>query len=493
VEAGVGASILARPSFLRDAPDLGEDAFGHGDYSDTLFSIVQDDEPPRTIGLFGPWGVGKSTIIGGLKERLAPTATAFVYFDAWRYEDDSLRRQFLLETAGQLSAAGRLWGSYKVDKELRELEVDTQELQDSLRLSWRSFLRAGLLALVFGGIAFLAATLGAFDVILKGHPREKLLLALAAALLTFLASAFSQSVAVDTVTITRRTLQDPDQFTQKFRELLESLVPRRLVIAVDNLDRSSPEKAVELLATIKTYLEPTAAGSSSLTGAQDVVDGKEVIFVIAVDDEALRRHLIDRERSLDQGFDVHAARRYVDEYLAKFFSARLPVRTILGDDMRGYVEHYLGPLADERGIPDDERRRLISLVESGLRGNPRGVKQFYNDLEARLRLLEERERPKGGAVAGISPPVSDQVAMVAKLALIEREWPEAFARLQEDPRLLAGWTRAARSQPAINWDQELPDIEAGGVPIPPVPAPMVRGRWAIPHFDHTANSQISFG
>jgi KAP family P-loop domain len=472
-------SVPPRPSFLRDAPDLGEDAFGHGDYSDTLFSIVQDAEPPRTIGLFGPWGVGKSTIIGGLKERLAPTATAFVYFDAWRYEDDSLRRQFLLETAGQLSAARRLWGSYKVDKELRELEVDTQELQDSFRLSWRSFLRAGALALVFGAFTFLAANLGVFDMIIEDKPREKFLLALATTLLAFLASAFSQSVAVDTVTITRRTLQDPDQFTRKFRELLESLVPERLVIAVDNLDRSSPEKAVELLATIKTYLEPTAAGDSPLTGAQDVADGKEVIFVIAVDDEALRRHLIAREQSASQGFDLHAARRYVDEYLAKFFSARLPVRTILGDDMRGYVEHYLGPLAELRGVSEEERRRLVSLVENGLRGNPRGVKQFFNDLEARLRLLEERERAKKDGKPGISPPVSDQVAMVAKLALIEREWPEAFARLQEDPRLLAGWTRAARTQPAINWDQELVDLESLGLPAPPEHPPMVPAAMGV--------------
>jgi low affinity Fe/Cu permease len=463
------------PSFLQDAPDLGEDAFGHGDYSDALFSIVQDASPPRTVGLFGPWGVGKSTIIGGLRERLAPTATAFVYFDAWRYEDDSLRRQFLLDTAHQLSRAKRLYGNYSVEKELRELEVDTQELSDSLRLSWRSFARAIGLALVFGLIVLAAAALGAFDRILGGHFGEKLLVALAAAVLTFLASTFSQSVAVDTVTITRKTLRDPDQFTRKFRELLAAVVPRRLVIAVDNLDRSSPEKAIELLSTIKTYLEPTAAGGSFAGSATDGVDGKEVIFVIAVDDEALRRHLIDRERSIAEGLDALAARGYVDEYLAKFFSARLPVRTILGDDMRGYVEHHLGPLAEKRKLPDDERRSLIAIVESGLRGNPRGVKQFYNDLEARLRLLEERERAKDGRKPGISPSVSGQVAMVAKLALIEREWPDAFARLQEDPRLLAGWTRAARTLPAVDWNAELVEIDAvAGAPAAQ-PGPIVPG------------------
>jgi hypothetical protein len=158
--------------------------------------------------------------------------------------------------------------------------------------------------------------------------------------------------------------------------------------------------------------------------------------------------------------------------------------------MRGYVEHYLGPLAEERGVPEDERRSLISIVESGLRGNPRGVKQFYNDLEARLRLLEEREQTKEGEKPGISPPVSGQVAMVAKLALIEREWPEAFSRLQEDPRLLASWTRAARTRPAIDWDEELIETDAPGaaaaVPTAAVPLPMVPGAMtgATAHRSH---------
>jgi len=411
--------------------------------------MVNDSSPPPTIGVFGPWGVGKSTIIGALQARLRGSITAFVYFDAWRYEGDSLRRQFLIDTAAQLKRDGRLQWSYKPDKELRELEVDTQELEDSLGWSAERFQRAAILGFAFALVAGAALFLGGSD-IFEGNVGQKVGLSLLVFALTFLASALSQSIVVNSTTLTRRSLQDPDRFSAKFADLLEALKPKRLVIAIDNLDRCAPDKAVEMLSTIKTYLEPTLARSS---GPRSGIAGrapKEVVFVISVDDAALRRHLVARERGQSKESDKIAVGRYVDEYLAKFFNARLPIRSILPDDMRGYVDAQIRPLAEARGVEPEDTKTLISLVDAALRGNPRGVKQFYNDLEGRLRLLEERERPKGG-VPGIDPPVSPDVPMVAKLALIEAEWPEAFARLQAEPRLLGRWSAEARTKPEVDW------------------------------------------
>lgn len=56
---------------------------------------------------------------------------------------------------------------------------------------------------------------------------------------------------------------------------------------------------------------------------------KQVVFVVSVDDQALRRHLIAKETERSREEDALAIRRYVDEYLAKFFSARLPILTRL--------------------------------------------------------------------------------------------------------------------------------------------------------------------
>jgi KAP family P-loop domain len=438
--------------FLVDEPDsLGKDAFGHIDYADALHSIVTDEKPPLTVGLFGPWGVGKSSIIGALQARLAgDTQTAFAYFDAWRYEGDSLRRQFLLDIATDLEKGGQL-KKFDVKKKLRDVEYETQEVEESVGWSKPRIFRLLIIAAIFGLIALALILLGVVHSLSSGSFGKKVLVALVTAVVAGLAAAISQSISIDAVSLTRRRLEDPDRFAAKFVEVLEALQPRRLVIAIDNLDRTSPEKAVEILSTIKTYLEPTVSPEAlPRSNSRPTVD-KEIVFVIAVDDEALRRHLTAREQDRSDAYGEAAAALYVEEYLAKFFGARLPIRALLDDDMRDYVAGYMKPLAAARGLDADAERDLITVVNAGLRGNPRGVKQFHNDLEVRLRLLEERETAKEPRPPGIAPPISGEVAMVAKLALIEREWPEAFRRLQADPQVLERWMIEARRDDAVDW------------------------------------------
>ena len=241
-----------RAPFARDEPvPLSADAFGHRDYTETLVSIITDERPPPTVGVFGPWGVGKSTIIGGVQDRLAGGETAFVYFDAWRYEGDSLRRQFLLDAANQLKKDGRLERSYSPQDELRELHVDTQEIDESLGFSKARLRRAALIGLGFAGIAALVV-LGVFKSVLEGNFGQTVLASIAAFTVGTFATLLSQTVVVNANTATVRALRDPDRFAAKFTDLLKALRPQRLVVAIDNLDRCSPESAIEMLSTIKT-------------------------------------------------------------------------------------------------------------------------------------------------------------------------------------------------------------------------------------------------
>lgn len=462
-----------RAPFARDEPvPLSADAFGHRDYTETLVSIITDERPPPTVGVFGPWGVGKSTIIGGIQDRLAGGETAFVYFDAWRYEGDSLRRQFLLDAANQLKKDGRLEHSYSPQDELRELHVDTQEIDESLGFSKARLRRAALIGLGFAAIAALLVALGVFKSVLEGNFGQTVLASLAAFTVGTFATLLSQTVVVNANTATVRALRDPDRFAAKFTDLLKALRPQRLVVAIDNLDRCSPESAIEMLSTIKTYLEPAVAGEARPSSSAIETVDKQVVFIVSVDDKALRRHLVAKEAERSREEDQLAIRRYVDEYLAKFFSARIPIRAILPDDMRGYIADHLKPLIDARGLKEDHARELVNLVAAGLRRNPRRVKQFNNDLESRLRLLEERESGTDGRPAGIDPPVSGDIRMVAKLALIEAEWPEAFERLEDHPPLLAKWEEQTETDDEVDW------ADRDGVSTPGSPEEEARGRQA---------------
>ena len=59
---------------------------GYSKYVDALASVAIGGEPARfTIGIYGAWGVGKSSILKALDHKLSELDHPVVNFDAWRY------------------------------------------------------------------------------------------------------------------------------------------------------------------------------------------------------------------------------------------------------------------------------------------------------------------------------------------------------------------------------------------------------------------------
>lgn len=252
-----------------------------------------------------------------------------------------------------------------------------------------------------------------------------------------LVGPFTRIVRFPEKTLERSRLEDPEKFTERFGALLQKVKRPRLVIAIDNLDRCSPDRVEELLSTIKTYLEPAAQQSEPrlLRRLAKSSTTKDAVFVIAADDEALRRHLEAKE-SAASGRQRSSAEisRYVDEYLRKFFPAIVRIRPLLDADMKAYAERELADFNEAHSLSDETRAALVEMVAAALSRNPRRVKQFANNLEARLRVVTQRE-----AEGRIHPPISDQILVIAKVAILEEEWPRSFAVLQENPRALDAW------------------------------------------------------
>ena len=70
-------------------------------YADNLTNLIQQapKEQVFTIGLFGSWGSGKSSIIETSKKNLTcseDVKVKFITYDAWKYANDSFRRMSLL-------------------------------------------------------------------------------------------------------------------------------------------------------------------------------------------------------------------------------------------------------------------------------------------------------------------------------------------------------------------------------------------------------------
>lgn len=453
-------------SFLVDSPerlDEESDEFGHRDYAQAVAQTLTEAPAPFTVGIFGPWGVGKSTIIGEVRRRL-PDRVGFAYYDAWRYDGDALRRQLLRDVARQLADADQLKG-FDPDKDLEELEVAVQETQEGISFSWprmwRTAIGTALLAVVV--FAFLRDRQGAE--LFSGH--EPLSDAAVAAVVFVFSTALTmlrEPFRITQRVLATQRLEEPDRFAAKFEQLMACVTADRVVIAIDNLDRCSPDRAVEILSTIKTYLEPALEPDKERRWLpplrRDGRKPKPAVFLIAADIDALRRHLLSKEIEQTEQAEADAS-GYVEEYLRKFFSATLPIRASLDTEMRTYVGSQLSELVRTTGLDGAQRKKLIEMVAAALGRNPRRVKQFANNLELRLRLLAARETDAPGHKAMIHPAISDQPLAVAKLSLIEEEWPAYFQALLKQPRSLERWELAARGV------SQLPPGALG--PAPPVP------------------------
>jgi tRNA A37 threonylcarbamoyladenosine biosynthesis protein TsaE len=59
-------------------------------YSDAIVKIVKESYPKFTIGLFGEWGTGKTTLMNSIKKELEKDKENIitVWFDAWKYENE---------------------------------------------------------------------------------------------------------------------------------------------------------------------------------------------------------------------------------------------------------------------------------------------------------------------------------------------------------------------------------------------------------------------
>jgi KAP family P-loop domain len=454
------------------AADLSRtDAFGHMDYARAASAALIAADKTFTLGLFGDWGLGKTTIIKGIGEIVRAEGLAFVNFDVWRFEGNALRRQFLRELALQLKQQGAL-PHYQPERELRDLEIDVPITSDRLRFSWWSLFRAFIIA-VLTGIAiwwFLQSRLPHtfFGREAAGSTAQEF--GALTAIATFLYGALSQILVVEQRTLMLQRIEEPERFYQKFVELLRKVDSKRVVIAIDNLDRCSPGLVDEMLATIKTYLEPAQEQSEDESvkpwyrkwhPQRRSYQQADAVFVIAADDAAVRRHMTVREMQSSPVADgqgrsneaddaipeeslVEQAQRRVDEYLRKFFDASIRLRPILNEDLRTFASEELDRLfayvnthtdgeAETAKVPDDSKERLISLVVSALRSNPRRIKQFSNSLETRLRTIAAREESGG---IPMSQEIGKDVLGVAKLAVLEEEWPDFYRALERNPRRL---------------------------------------------------------
>jgi len=170
----------------------------------------------------------------------------------------------------------------------------------------------------------------------------------------------------------RTNLAFLDEFQIFFDRLLNWYVGREggedkkgvLVVFIDDLDRCLPDKTVQVLETIKLFLDKPAC-----------------VFVLGAD-TAVIQSAIEAHYETERITGVTA-----QDYLDKIIQLRFELPPIRQADMEVFVQGLK--------LRDEALLSSLEIIASGVRTNPRRVKTFINYLELQWALLVNSGQAEG--------------------------------------------------------------------------------------------------
>jgi hypothetical protein len=373
----------------------------------TVVDAVLDDAlDPLAIGVSGAWGSGKTTILRLIEADLAVRPlpegqqVLVVPTDPWRYDPSVGAKETLIgEVLGALGS------------QIKETEGTTGKARKLLkklknRVDWSKAIQVAAKA----SLAFQLPSVDDLTSLIKIEDA---------------ASDESESRGLA-------------EFQAEFRELMgskELAHLARVVVLVDDLDRCLYSTVVDTLETIRLFLAVP-----------------KMAFVIAADGRRVADALRDRfpnGPTNEQGPDgqpEHPA----DLYLHKIVQTTVPLPALSRFDTETYIvllqlkarliADQLGPyvtrcaaLRREAGVLDDLpgvdtsvdisseltlASRLTPILYEKLRGNPRRIKRFLNDMRVRQSIAARRG-------------ISLNADIVAKLMVLEVLLPQGFTMVLE--------------------------------------------------------------
>lgn len=411
------------------------DLLGFQHYQSVVTSIIKNEALlPATIGVYGDWGIGKSTLLKMVETEFEDDSEVLVLsFDGWLFE-------------GYEDAKTALMGTILdeiVSK--KKLSVKAKQYVSKLigRINWMQALGStlklgakGSLAFAVGGLPALGLAAGteASTVLPQMIGKAKEEIKDIAEGDTEKLDSLDKFIKEDSGQVFRRGIRE---FRQDFGKLLEETKLKTLVVIIDDLDRCMPDTIIETLEAIKLFLfVPSTA------------------FVLGADERLVKYAVRKRFPELP-GERVEVGRDYLEKLIQ--FPVRIPS---LG---RAEIETYVNLLfvekthsknsdefkqACERAIEDsldsfmDVRfnlgiakdlygelkpeledslwvaQRISPVLAIGLAGNPRQCKRFLSTLMMRLEMAKSRK-------------VELEQRVLAKLMLLEYFKPEFFKKLAE--------------------------------------------------------------
>ena len=420
--------------------ETSEDLLGFKVHADLIVDVIKDDTVlPVTIGVFGDWGSGKSSILRIIKEELTgpdknelKDGTLTLYFNGWVFEGYDDAKAALLES---------IIDKFAQHEKLKNKILDqTGKLLRSVK--WMRVLGLGFKKIVLptaaayfsGGLTLVPYLINEFA---KFNPEDLANKLTSENCDDFLKDILHKDNEEDESRLVR-------EFRLDFKEMIDKSEIKKLVVIIDDLDRCTPERIIENLEAIKLFLN---------------VD--KTAFVIGADPRIVR-HAIEYRYKTDKiefSDDIDSNnKRIVSDYLEKLIQIPYNLPKLSDHEVETYMtllfckkelskesfnkvllsfyEHQKtnrygafgignidGIIQNSEQILLSESVSLIaslaSVITVGLNGNPRQIKRFLNTFMLRKRLVK---------IANIENFKYD---ILVKIMILEYSEPSLFRKIYE--------------------------------------------------------------
>ncbi|MBP6713986.1 MAG: hypothetical protein KA157_08620 [Aliarcobacter sp.] len=396
-----------------------EDLLGFEVHANLIQNLVKDEGIlPTTIGVFGDWGSGKSSIMKILNKNLKESDRIIpLYFNGWVFEGYDDAKAALIES---------------ILKQLKDNTLLKEDIKDKIKnlLSKIDYFRLAKLGFK-GAMAFSSSGMTLIpDLINKIQEAtenpEKLGNIKLDGIKELLKNEKKEKESIKFVR----------EFREEFAKTINAIGDKVLVIMIDDLDRCSPERIIDSLEAIKLFLNVEKTAFVIGADPRIVEHAIELKYSnISTDNANIKQlskdyleKIIQLPYNLPKLSDIE-----VKTYLSLLFSKKYLDENTFKNVISKFKEFrekdrysYFNLNKLEISIPEllqDQLKilpQISLLVTKNLKGNPRQIKRFLNAFLLRKKLAE---------VSNLTSDFNDSV--LVKLMVLEYMDLDMFKKIYQ--------------------------------------------------------------
>jgi predicted KAP-like P-loop ATPase len=282
-------------------------------YSSTIVKMISQSYPKFSVGIYGEWGTGKTTLMKMVENKLKQNEDVLtVWFNAWRYERED---QFAI--IALLKTVAYAMGKHSLYKELKPI------LLRAVKIFTKNFL-SEVAAKYIG-------EKGVDDFRNKLLPKMDLL-----------AEVDKDTIYFDGI----------NKIEEDMRNILSKYQSTRVVVFIDDLDRCSPKKTLEVFESVKVFLG---------------IDG--FVYVLGLSHETISK-LITAEYK-EGGIKG-------EQYIKKIIQIPIIIPEWNTKDIGDLIDDFLKNNIINKEYQEVIRKNAV-LISEVVENNPREVKRFINN------------------------------------------------------------------------------------------------------------------